>query len=90
MAPVINIGLLPYFDTSHPEMGRLTIKPPGSAKSTPPKPASLKCNLAWIAGMRLAHVENVSPAIKKNTLVAILYLRKRMIFFLGASFKWMI
>jgi hypothetical protein len=76
---VIIIGLLPYRETSQPDKGRLIIRPAGSEKSTPPRPASLKCNFACIAGIRLAHVAKVSPAIKKNTLVAILYRRSWLI-----------
>jgi hypothetical protein len=79
--PMINIGLLPYRETSQPERGRLTIKPAGKANNTPPRPASLKCNLFFIAGIRLAQVENVRPAIKKNTLAAILYLLNNSDFF---------
>jgi hypothetical protein len=70
------MGLLPKRETSHPDKGRLNIKPAGSEKSTPPSPASLKFNFAWIAGMRLAQVEKISPSIKKKTLVAILYFLK--------------
>lgn len=69
----MSIGLLPKRETSQPETGRLVINPAGSANKTAPSPASDKCSLAWIAGIRLAQVENVNPAIKKNTLVAILY-----------------
>ncbi len=69
----MSIGLLPKRETSHPETGRLVINPAGSANETAPSPPSDKCNFAWMAGIRLAHVENVNPAIKKNTLVAIRY-----------------
>ncbi len=70
-APVITDILLPKRDTSQPEIGRLIIKPTGNANNTPPRPASLKCNLFWMSGMRLAHVAKVRPATKKKTLVAI-------------------
>jgi hypothetical protein len=73
MAPQTSVGRLPYLDTSQPLTGRLIINPAGNASNTPPNPASLKCNLFWTAGMRLAQVENVRPAIKKKKLAAIRY-----------------
>lgn len=87
MEPIIIIGLLPKRDTSQPETGRLVINPAGSANNTAPSPASDKCNFAWIAGMRLAQVENVNPAIKKNMLVAILYFLNKVFLYAPLSFN---
>src|SRR3954471_730976 len=66
---------VPYFDDNHADNGKLTNCPAGSAKRTNPNAASVKCNAFFMSGIRLAQVENVSPATKKKALTAILYIR---------------
>ena len=73
-AQIINC-LLPKRAVSQPDNGRLTNWPTGSAKSTPPKAASLRCKASLISGMRLAQLANVMPATKKKTLTAMRWVR---------------
>ena len=66
---------MPCFDDSQAESGKLTNCPTGSANSTNPNAASVKCNALLMSGIRLAQVEKVRPATKKKALTAILYIR---------------
>jgi hypothetical protein len=68
-------GFVPNLADSHADKGKLINCPTGNANSTRPNPASVKCNAFLISGILLAHVEKVSPAVKKNALTAILYIR---------------
>src|SRR6478735_1592286 len=68
----INNCLLPNLEISQPESGKLSSCPTGSANNIAPNAASVSCSLSLISGIRLAQLALVIPAIKKNTLTAIL------------------
>jgi hypothetical protein len=74
MEAAISNCLLPNLEISQPDKGRLINWPTGNANKTPPKAALLNCSFVLISGMRLAQLDDVIPAIKKNMLTAILWI----------------
>src|SRR3954447_854014 len=74
MAATSITDLVPYREDSQADSGKLSNWPTGSAKSTSPRPASLSPNAVFMSGIRLAHVEKVSPARKKKAPTATLYI----------------
>jgi len=64
------IFLLPNLVTARPLKGIVTNCPIGNANKIFARPASLKCNVVLISGMRLAQLAKQRPWQKKNTETA--------------------
>jgi hypothetical protein len=62
--------LLLYLFNNFPVNGIVNIKPIGNANKTAPNCASVKCNCAFILGIRDAQDEYPNPETKKNTVFA--------------------